>query len=145
MTNDRFKQIGVSHLILLKGGKILLLRRFNTGYEDGKYSVVAGHIEENESARQTMIREAKEEAGIGIGVNNLEMVHIMHRNEGGNRLDLFFTAKEWAGEPKIMEPDKCDDLKWFDINDLPENVIPYIRQAIDCVLKGKVYSECGWK
>ena len=50
------------HLFLIKDGRILLLRRFNTGYEDGNFTVVAGHVDGNESYIDAMLREAKEEA-----------------------------------------------------------------------------------
>ena len=63
---ERFKLIPTSHLILIKDNKILLSRRFNTGYEDGKYSVVAGHLDGNETFIQAMVGEAREEAGIAI-------------------------------------------------------------------------------
>ena len=42
---EDFKLIPEAHLLLLKDEQVLLLRRENTGYEDGNYSVVAGHIE----------------------------------------------------------------------------------------------------
>jgi len=141
---ERFKQIATSHLFLVRDNKILLLRRFNTGYEDGKYSVVAGHIEGNETARQTMVREAYEEAGIKIDIDDLEAIHVMHRNEGEERVDFFFTTEKWSGEPEIREPDKCDDLGWFELDNLPENTIPYIKKAIECFLNNKLYSEHGW-
>jgi len=56
----------------------------------------------------------------------------------------FFLAEKWKGEPQNMEAHKCDDLRWFDLDKLPENTIPYIKQAINCFLKGIFYSEYGW-
>lgn len=46
------------------------------------------------------------------------------------RINYFFTVDRWNGEIKNNEPNKCDDLKWFDLDGLPENTIPYIREAI---------------
>jgi len=145
---ERFRQMSTAHLFLIRDNKILLLRRFNTGFEDGKYSVVAGHIDENETARQSMIREAKEEAGIDIDIEKLDVAHVMHRKgrtKGNERIDFFFVARDWHGKPKNLEPEKCDDLQWFEFGKLPENTIPYIRQAIDSYLKNRIYSEHGWE
>lgn len=143
---ERFKVIPTSHLILVKGKRILLLRRRNTGYEDGNYSVVAGHLDGNETFREAMAREAREEAGISIKPQDLEVVHVMHRKaeNGEERVDFFLSAKKWKGEPRIMEPDKCGDLRWFSLNALPKNIIPYVRRAIRCFLSGTAYSEFGW-
>jgi 8-oxo-dGTP pyrophosphatase MutT (NUDIX family) len=144
MPKDRFKIVPTSHLILVKDGKILLLRRFNTGWSDGQYSVVAGHLDGNETFLQAMVREAKEEAGIELSQQDLEVAHVMHRKSNEERIDFFILAKKWKGEPRNMEPNKCDDLNWFDMGKLPENTIPYIRQAIGCFRKGVFYSEHGW-
>lgn len=145
MPKERFKLIPTSHLILIKNGKILLSRRFNTGYEDGNYSVVAGHLDGDETFIKAMVREAKEEAGIDIAAKDLEVAHVMHRKSPPEeRIDFFIKTNKWQGEPKIMEPDKCDDLKWFPVDSLPANMIPYIRQAIDKVNKKIFYSEFGW-
>ncbi|PIR98401.1 MAG: NUDIX hydrolase [Candidatus Colwellbacteria bacterium CG10_big_fil_rev_8_21_14_0_10_41_28] len=136
-----------AYLLPEKEGKILLLRRYNTGYEDGNYSVVAGHVDEGESILQTMIREAKEEAGIDIDEKDLELVHVMHRmkaSEKDERVDFFFRCKNWLGEIKNMEPHKCDDLSWFELSNLPDNVIPYIKEALNLIDRGQLYSEFGW-
>ncbi len=142
METERFKIIPAVYLILVRDNKILLLRRYGTGYFDGNYSLPAGHLDGEETLKQAMIREAKEEIGIGLDAADLKLVHTMNRRIPGNeRVDFFFTAKEWQGNPKIMETDKCDDLSWFDLNNLPENIIPCIKQAIDSFLSNIVYSE----
>jgi len=43
-----------------------------------------------------------------------------------------------------MEPDKCDDLQWFELDRFPDNTIPYIKQAISCFSKNMRYSEYGF-
>ncbi|MBU4142008.1 MAG: NUDIX domain-containing protein [Patescibacteria group bacterium] len=145
MPKERFKIIPVSLLILIKDGNILLSRRFNTGHEDGNYGVVSGHLDGNETFMEAMAREAKEEAGIDIAAKDLEVAHVMHRKSPPDeRIDFYIRANNWQGEPKIMEPNKCDDLKWFSIDNLPANTIPYIRQAIEKIRKKIFYSEFGW-
>ena len=133
-----------AHLLLLQNAHVLLLRRQNTGYEDGNYSVIAGHIERNETARQGMAREASEEAGLIISQQDLVLCHVMHRKAEDERVSFFFKAERWIGEQRNLEPHKCSDLSWFHVDSLPTNVIPYIRQAIKNTLRGEVYSEHGW-
>ena len=149
MVRERIKLIPTVYLILAKDNRILLLRRYNTGFEDGKYSLIAGHLDhEDETLRQAMAREAKEEAGIDIDLTDLELVHVMHRKQqtptSERRINFFFTTKKWRGEPKIMEPSKCDDLKWFEEDNLPNNTIGYVKQAINSLRNNIMYSEYGW-
>jgi 8-oxo-dGTP pyrophosphatase MutT (NUDIX family) len=119
------------HVLLVRDGRILLLRRANTGYEDGNYSVVAGHVEAGEQIVETAVREAREEAGIEIAPEDLRIVGIMHRRADDERIDFFAVAARWSGEPRSAEPDKCDELRWFAIDALPANVIAYVRCAIE--------------
>ena len=143
---ERFKLIPSVYILPIKDGKILLSRRFQTGYEDGQYSLVAGHVDGGETMTQAIIREASEEAGMNIDGSDLKLVLTMHRYCGDHeRIDLFFTAQNWQGEIQNMEPNKCDDLSWFPLNNLPENTIPYIRTAINCYLEGSRYCEFGWE
>lgn len=132
------------HLFLIREGRILLLRRFNTGYEDGNYSIVAGHSDGNEDVKSAMIREAREEAGIEIKPNNIQFAGVMHRKSDDERIDFFFLADLWEGEIVNMEPQKCDDLSWFEIDNLPSNVIPYIKKAITNYISGVQFDTYGW-
>jgi 8-oxo-dGTP diphosphatase len=144
------RQCGVpaSYLVLIRDNKTLLLRRFNTGYRDGNYSLVAGHVDPKETFTQCIVREAKEEAGIILRAKDLDVAHIMHRNaessESDERIDLFFVARQWLGEIVNQEPHKCDDLRWFDLDNLPANTIPYIAQALHKIKNKVFYSEHGW-
>jgi len=137
-----------SYLTLLNDNKILLLRRFNTGFEDGNYSMIAGNVDPGESFTQSIIREAKEEAGILLQPEDLKVIHVMHRksntSENNERVDVFFIADKWQGQIINKEPNKCDDLAWFDLDRITKNVIPYINQVIERIKNNIFYSEYGW-
>ena len=142
MAKERFKITPAVYLVLMKENKILLSRRYNTGYFDNYYSFPAGHLDGEETLKQAMVREAKEEIGIVLDPSDLELIHTLNRKIPGNeRIDFFFTTKKWQGEPKIMESEKCNDLNWFELNNLPGNIIPYVKQAINSFLDNINYSE----
>ena len=144
MSKKRFQMPVAVHLLLIRKGKILLLRRFNTGYEDGNYSVVAGHLDGNEDVKSAMIREAREEAGIEIKPNNIQIVGVIHRKSKGERIDFFLTADSWDNEIINTEPKKCDDLSWFEIDNLPFNIIPYVKRAIKNYISDVQFDVYGW-
>lgn len=133
------------HLFLMDKNKILLSKRYNTGFQDGKYSLVAGHIEGNETIKQAMIREAMEEANVMLDDEKLRIVQVMHRkSETEERIDYFLFAEEWNGTLKNNEPHKCDDLRWFYLEHLPENMVEYVRYALISYLKKENFTEFGW-
>ena len=141
---ERFKLVPESHLFLVRDELILLLRRCNTDYEDGKYSVIAGHMEDGETAREAICREALEEAGIELTPDDLAFAQVVHRTDRGQRVGLFFSARRWRGEPRNMEPHKADDLRWFPLSALPDNMVPYVRAAIERWRSRVFYGESGW-
>lgn len=140
----RNKSVPAVYILLEKQGKFLLVRRYNTGYQDGNYQVPAGHVEEGELPTEAIIREAKEEIGVDLNLNNLELLHVGYRpkhDSTGDRVDFFFKTNEWGGEVKNMEPTKCDNLRWVSLNELPENMTPHVREAIQCIQKGIFFKE----
>lgn len=132
------------HLFLFRENQILLSRRFNTGFRDGEYSVPAGHLDGNETVIAAGIREAEEEVGIKLEAGDMIFSSVMHRLEDDERVDFFIHVHKWLGEPFNAEPDKCDDLRWVDINQLPANTVPYVRQALQNHLSGLHFDEYGF-
>ncbi|MCF7794893.1 NUDIX domain-containing protein [Patescibacteria group bacterium] len=144
--HKRHQNVPASYVILKKGNKIILQRRCNTGFQDGNYGLISGHVEENESFTKALIREAKEEAGITLAPKDLEVAHVLHRKSyDSERVDVFFLAQSWQGELKNMEPHKCDDLSWFDLNEIPENTVDYICFVLEQIKNKVFYSEYGWE
>lgn len=129
------------HLFFPRENQILLLRRFNTGFRDGEYSVPAGHLDGGETIMQAAIREAQEEVGLLLAESDLSFSTVMHRIEGDERVDFFVQVHQWQGEPFNAEPEKCDDLRWVDIDALPANTIPYVRQALTNHRAGLCFDE----
>jgi mutator protein MutT len=132
------------HLFFIRENQILLARRFNTGYRDGEYSVPAGHLDGNETVHDAAAREAEEEIGVRIEAGDIRFSSVMHRIEGDERVDFFVQIHKWQGEIVNAEPDKCDDLRWVNINELPDKTIPYVRHAIANHLNGIPFDEFGW-
>jgi len=140
-----FQMPVAAHLLLRRDAEILLLRRDGTGYEDGKYSVVAGHLDGAEPASAAMIREAREEAGIVIRPEDLAFALVMHRKAPDQeRIDFFYECRSWEGDVRNMEPEKCDALHFVPADTLPENTIPYVKAAIAAAQAGIKYVEFGW-
>jgi 8-oxo-dGTP diphosphatase len=132
------------HLFFFHGDEVLLLRRFNTGYRDGWYSVPAGHLDGGETVMAAAIREAHEEVGVRIDPSALSFSSVMHRNEGDERIDFFVHVHEWDGDPFNAEPEKCDELCWTPLHALPENLIPYVQRALENHREGVPFDEFGW-
>ena len=142
---ERFKLISAVHVFLIRDSQVLLLRRFHTGYEDGNYSVPAGHIDGGESVKSAAIREVEEECSIRIASENLQGVGVMHRHSRDERIDFFLMTSRWEGAISNAEPDKCDDLSWFPLWQLPDNVIPYVKYALANYQQGNWFMEYGWE
>ena len=120
--------------------EILMLKREGTGYCDGYYDLPGGHLEANEDIFDGMIREAKEEIGITIKREDMEILHIYHRYKN-SMLKFVFSVKKYEGTPINNEPDKCEKIEWVEIDNLPEMVVPTIRIELENIKNGIYYSK----
>lgn len=138
---ERFKLSVSVFLIIKKADKILLLKRSSTGWMDGYFSIPAGALDGNETLIKAVAREAQEEVGIIVEEDDVQLVHTMHCfTHGEEWLGQFFMTEVWQNEPEVKEAHKHSEVRWVPINNMPANVIPYVRQAINNSSKGIRYS-----
>jgi len=151
MSKERFKIMAAVYTVLRRGNQVLFMRRANARYMDGKWGLPSGHLDPNESLMTAAARETLEEAGVVVQLKEDDFVHTSHRRyvreDDGmlwEYLDFYFVVDEWQGEPRICEPDKCDGLEWFDVDNLPDTVIPQVAQAVIDIKNGKSFRQVGW-
>lgn len=121
------------HIIIIKDNKILLQKRIGTKLWPGYYALPAGHIEEGENQYDALIREAKEELGIKITISDITNQYtVLRRNyfKIDNKIlepyiDYYFEINHYEGIPQIKEKNKCQELLWSNIEDLPMPFINY--------------------
>ena len=139
----RFVVVPASYVYLLRDGadgpEVLLQLRQGVDYMDGHWAAAAaGHVERGETALVAAQREALEE--IGVTDLALEFVTSMHRTMHADpideRVDFFFTARSWTGEPRVVEPEKCAELRWCALDALPDPVVPHERAVLEALRTG---------
>ncbi|WP_246531400.1 NUDIX hydrolase [Streptomyces bathyalis] len=139
--------VGVHLYLERDDGRILLgLRHPDSAYAGSTWHFLAGHCEQ-ESAVACLIREAKEEAGLLIRPEDVDLVHTVHlvdTHGGQPRMQMVFRARKWRGEPEILEPDKCTAWQWWEPDALPSRTVPYARAAVAGIGVGRRYTEVGW-
>jgi 8-oxo-dGTP diphosphatase len=146
-SHGRFAVIPAVYVVLRRGNDVLLQLRRGTGYYDGYWACgAAGHVEQGESLLAAAVREAREELGVELGESGLTVLTVMHRTggevDGGRRaiderIDVFFSATDWRGEPQPIE-DKAAELGWFPLDALPDPVVPHELVVIAALRDGSL-------
>lgn len=127
----RHQTVPSVYLILLKDDQVLLGKRRNTNWQDGKFGLVSGHVEAGESATAALIREAEEEAGIIVQPQDLQPVCVMYREMDRSNVDFFFACRQWQGAVVNAEPDKCEGWEFYPLQRLPDDIIHYLKVVIE--------------
>lgn len=141
--NDRYKSVVCADILLKKKKDneeyILLMKRKNTGTNDGEYELPGGHLEANEDIFDAMIRETKEELLIDLKREDLKIIHILH-HYNGERINFIFETSKKA-TPKIGEKDKCSELKWVKLNEIPNETTDKVKLIINNIVNNKFYDK----
>jgi len=130
-----------AHVLVHRNAEILFLKRRNTGYGDGCYSIVAGHIEPDEAAPDAAARELEEETGLSVTPDALRLVHVLQKFAASPRLSFFFDLALPAGQqPLNREPDRCEALLWAPLSSPPTPLIPYVAATLRRYVAKELYA-----
>lgn len=124
--------------------QIFLLRRYNTGWRDGWWTAPAGHVDPHEGPTAAALRELKEEAGVEVRTEALSepLIYFYPSDDmTTERVSLFFEVNTSGVTPMNAEPEKADRGEWFDLDRLPEKIVPLLRRALVDLHEGTRYSE----
>jgi 8-oxo-dGTP pyrophosphatase MutT (NUDIX family) len=146
MPHSRFTVVPAAYVVFLRDGgasgarEVLLQLRSGTGFMDDHWAcAAAGHVEKGESVHDAARREALEEVGV-TDVALTPLAAMQRSNNTGlpidERVDYFFASTTWSGEPRIVEPEKCADLRWFPLEALPHPVVPHELAVLTALRDG---------
>jgi 8-oxo-dGTP diphosphatase len=100
-----------------------------------------GHVEHGETFEETARREVEEETGLKditiiklVSLSN-EVVYEKHY------VTIGMLAESLSGEPINTEPNVSKNWKWYDIENLPENMFLPSKKVLENWLAGTVYSD----
>ena len=121
--------------LIIREGKILCQRRT----DNGKWGLIGGLVEMNETYAEAAMREAREETGLEIRLDAfLGIFHnhnmVWSNGDAAHVLTAMFTASILSGEPRIDE--ESYELRFFDVQEMPELFAEDQRAALAAYLQG---------
>ncbi|RTZ13599.1 NUDIX domain-containing protein [Vibrio aquaticus] len=112
-------RVGVA-AVILREGRILLGERIGS-HGANTWATPGGHLELGESIEECAERETLEETGLSVGsFKKLAFTNDVFEKEGKHYVTLFVVASCPTGEPQVVEPNKCKQWQWFELDKLPE-------------------------
>ena len=131
--------------VVIRNNNILLLKRKNTPWMNWYWGILWGRLDAGESMTHWAIRELREETGLTISDENIAFKSIVqHKDERWERIYFIIQVVDINEEPQNREPEKCEDMQWFPLNNLPQNITPQVQIALDAIQNQEHYQEFGY-
>ncbi len=133
---EKIPRVGTG-IMIEREGKVLLGKRKNT-HGSGEWGFPGGKLEYWESVKDCALREIKEECG--VKVKNLVFQNVLNVKKYDRHFVVVGFLAEWkSGEPKVLEPDKFYEWKWFDLKKLPKNLFYATKMMMKGYKNKQVY------
>lgn len=134
--NKEYPKTGIA-IIIMKDGKVLLGKR-KGAHGTGSFAFPGGKLEWQESFEDCTKREVREETGIEI--HNIKFLRLSNSKFYNKHfVDIGLIADWKSGEPKILEPEKCEGWAWYDLNNLPKPLFKGCESCVEAYKTGQNY------
>jgi 8-oxo-dGTP diphosphatase len=141
MTETKEQRVGVGiGVTILKDGKILLGKRRGS-HGAGEFATPGGRLEYRESFEQCARREVKEECGLEIENIRFHFVTNLMQYPPSHFAHIGLLADWKSGEPRALEPEKCEGWDWYPLDALPEPLFAPTKTAIESLVQGFSYRD----
>ena len=128
--NNDFDNLGTGIIVVDKNHRFLLGKRLGNAYLSGKYGIPGGRVKRGESLVESAKRELLEETG--LEARKIEFIGLVNDNQRKRTfLHVVFVCKSFSGTLQTLEPEKCEEWKWFDADNLPDDILPGHRAGIN--------------
>ncbi len=134
---NQIPKVGVG-VMILKDGKVLLGKR-KGAHGAGDFAFPGGHLEHMETFEECALREVKEECGIEITNLRFQLVGNIKKFAPKHYVQITLIADWKSGEPKVLEPDRCEKWEWYDIDTVPENIMATNKISFESIKTGRIY------
>lgn len=130
MKDTIYKKIIGFGVVIVRDRKVLLGYQ-TRGYEEPCWAFPGGKLDEGETINQAVVREVREECG--LEVSNFEFITLFEDifENMTHVISLVVKVNSFQGEPEVLEPNKCQQWKWFGIDNIPENKTQNLSRLID--------------
>jgi 8-oxo-dGTP diphosphatase len=136
-SKEQKPKVGIG-VMILKDGKVLLGKRRGS-HGQGEYAFPGGHLEYMEAIEKCVERETLEECSIELKNVRFQFLSNVTKYAPKHYVHIGMIADWKKGEPKVLEPDKCESWGWYDLDKLPEPIFEMARQGIESYRSGNVY------
>lgn len=124
-----------------KDNQILLGLRKNC-FGAGTWGLPGGHLEFRERLAEGLNRELQEEIGVGFREQDFQLACVtdgIDSDGGRHHVHVSFEVNYGGEEIALKEPDRCEEWKFFPVDDLPENLFPPHSKIVNKYLQSKRY------
>ncbi|MEN8253492.1 MAG: NUDIX domain-containing protein [Patescibacteria group bacterium] len=130
------ENIGCAVIVKNKKNQVLLGKRKNA-YRSGLYGLPGGRIDRDEKIVSASERELLEETN--LKAKKLKYVGVVKEwQDSYNFIHFIYECFDWDGDVNLMEPEKCEAWEWFDLDDLPKDILPGHLKALELLKDSKL-------